>query len=156
MIAHLKGRLESTGIDHAVIDVGGVGYLVGASSRTLAAIGPVGEAATLFTEMLVGEDFIRLVGFASAVSQDVPPFMLVDGNPLAVRGFNIVGLRRRDFSAQRLAAVKQMHRLLYRQGKTLDEARAGIAALAAEMPEAAEDIALMESFIANSTRGIAR
>jgi Holliday junction resolvasome RuvABC DNA-binding subunit len=44
MIAKLKGRLDSTGIDHAVIDVGGVGYLVGASSRTLAALGPVGEA----------------------------------------------------------------------------------------------------------------
>lgn len=70
MIAHLKGRLDSTGIDHAVIDVGGVGYLVGASSRTLAAIGPVGEAATLFTEMLVGEDFIRLVGFSSAGERD--------------------------------------------------------------------------------------
>ncbi|MBD8546367.1 Holliday junction branch migration protein RuvA [Sphingomonas sp. CFBP 8760] len=70
MIAHLKGRLDSTGIDHAVIDVGGVGYLVGASARTLSAIGPVGEAATLFTEMLVGEDFIRLVGFASASERD--------------------------------------------------------------------------------------
>jgi holliday junction DNA helicase RuvA len=70
MIAHLKGRLESTGIDHAVIDVGGVGYLVGASSRTLASIGPVGEAATLFTEMLVAEDFIRLVGFARAEERD--------------------------------------------------------------------------------------
>ena len=64
-----------------------------------------------------------MIGFASAVAQDVPPFMLVDGNPLAVRGFNVVGLRRRDFSAARIAAVKQMHRLLYRQGKTLDEAR---------------------------------
>ncbi len=70
MIAHLKGRLDATGIDHAVIDVGGVGYLVGASSRTLAAIGPVGEAATLFTEMLVSEDSIRLVGFASASERD--------------------------------------------------------------------------------------
>ena len=70
MIAHLKGRLDSTGIDHAVIDVGGVGYLIGASSRTLAAIGPVGEAATLFTEMLVSEDSIRLVGFASAGERD--------------------------------------------------------------------------------------
>ena len=70
MIAHLKGRLESTGIDHAVIDVGGIGYLVGASSRTLAAVGPVGEAATLFTEMLVSEDSIRLVGFASATERD--------------------------------------------------------------------------------------
>ena len=70
MIAHLKGRLESTGIDHAVIDVGGVGYLVGASSRTLASLGPVGEAAMLHTEMLVAEDFIRLVGFASAAERD--------------------------------------------------------------------------------------
>lgn len=70
MIAHLKGRLAETGIDHAVIDVGGVGYLVGASSRTLAAIGPVGEAATLFTEMLVAEDFIRLVGFATPDERD--------------------------------------------------------------------------------------
>ena len=70
MIAHLKGRLEATGLDHAVIDVGGVGYLVGCSSRTLAALGPVGEAATLFTEMLVAEDFIRLVGFARADERD--------------------------------------------------------------------------------------
>ena len=70
MIAHLKGRLESTGIDYAVIDVGGVGYLVGASARTLAAIGPVGEAAMLHTEMLVAEDSIRLVGFARAEERD--------------------------------------------------------------------------------------
>ena len=70
MIAHLKGRLDAIGIDHAVIDVGGVGYLVGASARTLAALGPVGEAATLFTEMLVAEDSIRLVGFAHAAERD--------------------------------------------------------------------------------------
>jgi Holliday junction DNA helicase RuvA len=70
MIAHLKGRLDSTGLDHAVIDVGGVGYLVGASARTLSAIGPVGEAVMLHTEMLVAEDFIRLVGFASAGERD--------------------------------------------------------------------------------------
>ena len=70
MIAHLKGRLESTGVDHAVIDVGGVGYLVGASARTLAAIGPVGEACVLHTDLLVGEDFLRLVGFATAAERD--------------------------------------------------------------------------------------
>ncbi len=70
MIAHLKGLLASTGIDHAVVDVGGVGYLFGASTRTLAALGPVGEAVTVHTEMLVGEDFIRLVGFASGGERD--------------------------------------------------------------------------------------
>lgn len=70
MIAHLRGVLSATDIDHAVIDVGGVGYLVGASSRTLSAIGPVGEACMVHTEMLVAEDFIRLVGFATAAERD--------------------------------------------------------------------------------------
>lgn len=70
MIAKLKGRLDSVGIDHAVIDVGGVGYLVSASARTLSALGPVGEAVTIHTEMLVGEDFMRLVGFASGEERD--------------------------------------------------------------------------------------
>ena len=70
MIAHLRGVLSATDLDHAVIDVGGVGYLVGVSSRTLAAIGSVGEPVMLHTEMLVAEDFIRLVGFASASERD--------------------------------------------------------------------------------------
>ncbi len=70
MIAHLKGLLVSTGIDQAVIDVGGVGYAVGLSARSLAALGGPGEAVTVHTEMLVGDDFIRLVGFASETERD--------------------------------------------------------------------------------------
>jgi UDP-N-acetylglucosamine acyltransferase len=97
-----------------------------------------------------------MVGFASAVSQDVPPFLLVDGNPLAVRGINAVGLRRRDFSNERIAAVKQMHKLLYREGRTLDAAKAAIEGLAQSTPEAAPDVALMSGFLAAATRGIAR
>jgi UDP-N-acetylglucosamine acyltransferase len=97
-----------------------------------------------------------MIGFASAVSQDVPPFMMVDGNPLAVRGFNAEGLRRRGFSAERIAAVKQMHRLIYRNGNTLEQARADIDALAHEVPQAAPDVALMSGFLAGAKRGIAR
>lgn len=97
-----------------------------------------------------------MVGFASAVAQDVPPFMLVDGNPLAVRGYNLVGLRRRGFSAERLGAVKQMHKMVYRQGLTLEAARAAIADLLQSVPEAAGDVAMMEQFLADATRGIAR
>ena len=97
-----------------------------------------------------------MIGFASAVSQDVPPFMLVDGNPLAVRGVNVVGLRRRDFSAERIAAVKQMHKLLYREGRTLESAREAVAGLAQSAPEAAADVAMMNAFLAGATRGIAR
>ena len=97
-----------------------------------------------------------MAGFASHISQDVPPFMMVDGNPLAVRGFNAEGLRRRGFSAQRVAAIKQMHRLLYRQGLTLEAAKDEILALRAEMPDAAADVDSMLDFLRHSTRGIAR
>jgi UDP-N-acetylglucosamine acyltransferase len=67
-----------------------------------------------------------------------------------------VGLRRRDFSAERIAAVKQMHKLLYREGRTLDTARAAIDALAQSAPETAPDVALMSGFLAAASRGIAR
>ena len=70
MIAHLKGILASTGPDHAVIEVAGVGYLVGASARTLDSLGAVGEAVLVHTEMLVAEDSIRLMGFATATERD--------------------------------------------------------------------------------------
>jgi holliday junction DNA helicase RuvA len=70
MIAKLRGRLDSFGADFAVIDVNGVGYLVSASSRTLAALGAIGEEVVLHTEMLVAEDSIRLVGFGSAGERD--------------------------------------------------------------------------------------
>lgn len=96
------------------------------------------------------------IGFASHVSHDVPPFMMVDGNPLQVRGYNLEGLRRRGFGPERIAAVKQMHRLLYREGRTLEQAREAIAALAADVPEAAADVALMNDFLAGARRGIAR
>ena len=97
-----------------------------------------------------------MAGFASHISQDVPPFMMVDGNPLAVRGLNLEGLRRRGFSPERITAIKQMHRLLYRQGLTLQAARSAIAALPEQHPQAAADIAAMLDFLNTSARGIAR
>ena len=97
-----------------------------------------------------------MAGFASHISQDVPPFRMVDGNPLAVRGFNAEGLRRRGFTPERLAAVKQMHKLLYRQGLTLEAAKQAIDAMKADRPEAVQDIERMQAFLAASTRGIAR
>lgn len=66
MIARLTGTLAETAPDHAVIDVGGVGYLVLASTRTISAIGPVGGNVMLFTELQVREDAMTLFGFGSA------------------------------------------------------------------------------------------
>ena len=66
MIAKLSGLLDDFGPDWAVIDVGGVGYLVHCSAKTLSALGVRGDSAVVHTEMQVSENDIRLVGFASA------------------------------------------------------------------------------------------
>jgi UDP-N-acetylglucosamine acyltransferase len=97
-----------------------------------------------------------MTGFQSHVAQDVPPFMMAVGHPLAVRGFNIEGLRRRGFSAERIAQVKQMHRLIYRDGLTLEQATVSIDALRGALPEGDADVQAMLDFLAASTRGIAR
>ncbi len=70
MIAKLTGLLDETAAETAVIDVGGVGYLVHASARTLAGLGIVGDRVTVFTQMQVSENDQRLIGFASAAERD--------------------------------------------------------------------------------------
>jgi UDP-N-acetylglucosamine acyltransferase len=97
-----------------------------------------------------------MTGFQSHVSQDIPPFMTVSGNPLSVHGFNAEGLRRRGFSRERIGLVKQMHKLLYRDGLTLDAAKAAIAALAGTVDGGDVDVQMLLDFLAGSTRGIVR
>jgi Holliday junction DNA helicase RuvA len=63
VIARLRGRLDSLGEDHAVIDVGGVGYLVVCPARTLAALPSAGEAVDLHVETQVRAESITLYGF---------------------------------------------------------------------------------------------
>ncbi len=70
MIARLTGTLAEATADHAVIDVGGVGYLVQASSRTLSALGPIGGDVRVFTEMQVREDAMTLFAFGNAGERD--------------------------------------------------------------------------------------
>ena len=69
MIAKLKGLIDSTGEGWAVIDVGGVGYLVFCSGRTLGRLA-VGEAAEVLVETHVREDHIHLYGFFDALERD--------------------------------------------------------------------------------------
>ena len=70
MIARLTGILAESAADHAVIDVGGVGYLVQASARTLNVLGAVGGSVMVFTEMQVREDAMTLFAFGSAAERD--------------------------------------------------------------------------------------
>ena len=66
MIGKLKGRIDSTGVDWLMVDVGGVCYFVSCSGKTLGSLAGVGEFAEIHTEMLVSQDNIRLIGFASS------------------------------------------------------------------------------------------
>lgn len=70
MIAKLAGLLDDFGPDWAVIDVNGVGYLVHCSAKTLDALGLRGDRATVFTQLQVSENDMRLIGFASGSERD--------------------------------------------------------------------------------------
>lgn len=114
----------------------------------------VGGLTGVLQRMRIGAH--AMIGFASHINKDVPPFMVVDGHPLEVRGVNLTGLKRREFSDTRVRAIREMHKLLYRQDLTLEQSRAGIRALAQTSPEVDVDVALMEEFLASSVAGIAR
>jgi UDP-N-acetylglucosamine acyltransferase len=89
---------------------------------------------------------------------DQPPFVMSQGQPAQARSMNFEGLRRRGFAAERIAAVKAMHKALYRDGLTLEQSKQRIAALAEKTPQAAPDVQMMLSFLdrVSPQRGIVR
>ena len=97
-----------------------------------------------------------MTAFQTRLAQDLPPFVTAGGNPAEAQGINTEGLRRRGYAPERIAIAKQMHRLLYRRGLTLEAARQQIDALRGEVADADADIALMQDFLATATRGIVR
>ncbi len=97
-----------------------------------------------------------MTAFQTRLAQDLPPFVTAGGNSAEAQSINAEGLKRRGYSAERITLVKQMYRLLYRKGLTLEAARQQIDALRGELAEADADIALMQEFLATATRGIVR
>lgn len=93
-----------------------------------------------------------MAGGGSILIQDLPPFVMVAGNPAAPHGVNSEGLRRRGFSADAISAIKNAYKTLYRSGLTLDEARSRIAEVAASVPE----LQPLLDFISVPGRGIVR
>lgn len=65
---------------------------------------------------------LAMVGGMSRVDRDVPPYMLVEGNPSRVRSLNLVGLKRAGLSSEELASLKKAYRLLYRSGLSFNQA----------------------------------
>jgi len=89
---------------------------------------------------------------------DLPPYVMCQGQPAQARSMNYEGLRRRGFSVDRIAAVKAMHRALYRDDLTLQAARERIGQLVGKHHDSLFDIELMLSFLEHSSpqRGIVR
>ena len=97
-----------------------------------------------------------MTGMGTILVQDVPPYAMVSGNPAQARTINLEGLKRRGFTGEQLAVIKQMHRTLYRQGLTLEDARVVIQGLASTHSQAQAEITLMADFLAKADRGIVR
>jgi Holliday junction DNA helicase RuvA len=70
MIGRISGRLDWRGPDHVLIDVRGVGYIIYVSERTLAGMPGLGEAVSLYTDLLVREDLLQLFGFPTMLEKE--------------------------------------------------------------------------------------
>lgn len=70
MIGRISGRLDYRGDDHVLIDVRGVGYIIYVSDRVMASLPGLGEAVSLFTDLLVREDILQLFGFPTLMEKE--------------------------------------------------------------------------------------
>jgi UDP-N-acetylglucosamine acyltransferase len=93
-----------------------------------------------------------MVGIASVITQDVPTYLTVAGNPTVPHGVNAEGLKRRGFSPESVLAIRRAYKTLYKMGLKLEEAKAALAVEAETVPE----LAPLLDFLANSERGIIR
>jgi UDP-N-acetylglucosamine acyltransferase len=93
-----------------------------------------------------------LTGGCTKIVQDVPPFMIADGNPALVRGINQVGLERNGFSPETIRAIREAYRLIYRSKLNANQATQQIR----ETPEPTPEIQHLLEFIETSKRGIIR
>jgi UDP-N-acetylglucosamine acyltransferase len=127
-----------------------------ANNATLAGHVEIGDHAILGGFVGVHQ-FVKvgahvMVGISAVVTQDIPPFITVAGNPTAPFGVNSEGLKRRGFPPEAIAALKRAYKTLYRSGLSLADARAELDRQGAESPE----VRSLADFIGRSTRGILR
>ena len=93
-----------------------------------------------------------LTAFGSGISKDIPPYVTVGGTPARAHGLNMEGLRRRGFSPESRMALKRAYKILYREGRSLEDALIQLRALAGENA----DIKVLSDFLEQQTRGIVR
>lgn len=88
----------------------------------------------------------------SKISKDIPPYVMVGREPITYVGLNIVGLRRRGFSSERINAIQEIYRYLYLSGYNISQA---VERIEQELPPS-EDSSLILDFVRSSSRGIVR
>ncbi len=115
------------------------------------------EEYAIFSGLCAVHQFCRIgahsfVGGFAGVARDVPPYIIVSGQPPAARGINSEGLKRRGFDADQLRNLKEAYRILYRSGLRLTEAQERLSELSADQPE----LNVMVEFLRKSERGILR
>ncbi len=93
-----------------------------------------------------------ITGGCSKIVQDVPPFMIADGNPAEIRGINLVGLERKNFPPESVKLIKEAFRLIYRSKYNTRQA---VEAMRKELLQQEEITEIIE-FIEQSERGIIR
>lgn len=100
-----------------------------------------------------------MLGGASALVQDIPPFVIAAGDKASPHGINVEGLRRRGFSSETISALRQAYKVLYKDGLSFEEAKVEIGKMVianATDLATAEKLTQFHDFIAASTRGIIR
>lgn len=93
-----------------------------------------------------------MTGFQSRITQDVPPYFTVAGNPVEAHGINSEGLKRRGFDAAQIAMIKAAYKTIYKSGLSFADAQSALQAQLGDHPE----LQLLVEFLANSQRGIVR
>jgi UDP-N-acetylglucosamine acyltransferase len=130
--------------------------VVFSNNGTLAGHVQVGDHAVMGGLSAVHQ-FCRIGRFAitggcSKIVQDVPPFMIADGNPAEIRGVNLVGLERKGFPPESVKLIKEAFRLIYRSKYNTRQA---IEAMRKELPPC-EEVGQIVEFIEQTERGIVR
>ncbi len=135
-------------------------HTIFANKAQIAGHAEVGDWAILGGDTGVHQ-FVRIgahafTGIGTMLRQDVPPFVMVSGDPAAPHGINVEGLKRRGFDAPTISALRRAYKSLYRSGLTLDEARTSIEAQLGEGGDAAPALGQLNAFLGSATRGIVR
>lgn len=97
-----------------------------------------------------------MVGGSSALHKDVPPFVMGSGNPCVPVGINAEGLKRRGFSPDAIAALRESYKILYRRGLTLEQAREQLLERQRLDVDSESVLATLMAFLDSSSRGIIR